>query len=109
VNVEYLKTASLRYMSTGDVSEKRRLLAVISTLLRLRPDEVQSIEARIDEQERSTLRRASGIVGSAVGSVWGYARRGSVANVSADGASQAAASTPRGSTPRKSMNSADAP
>jgi GRIP domain len=109
VNVEYLKTASLRYMSTGDVSEKRRLLAVISTLLRLRPDEVQSIEARIDEQERSTLRRASGIVGSAVGSVWGYARRGSVANVGADGASLAAAGTPRGSTPRKSMSSADAP
>jgi hypothetical protein len=94
-------------MSTGDVSEKRRLLAVISTLLRLRPDEVHAIEARIDEQERSTLRRASGIVGSAVGSVWGYARRGSVATDGALPASVNAGATPRGSTPRKSMSGAD--
>ncbi|CAM9707967.1 unnamed protein product [Ectocarpus sp. 8 AP-2014] len=85
INVAYLKSAVVRYMSTRDAGEQRSLLRVISTILQFTKQEVADVEARITELEKTMVRRAGsmvggagrrvgGVVGGVVGLVWGGGR-----------------------------------
>ncbi|CAN0376015.1 unnamed protein product, partial [Hapterophycus canaliculatus] len=56
INVAYLKSAVVRYMSTRDAGEQRSLLRVISTILQLTRQEVAAVEARITELEKTVVR-----------------------------------------------------
>ncbi|CAM9785661.1 unnamed protein product [Ectocarpus fasciculatus] len=101
INVAYLKSAVVRYMSTRDAGEQRSLLRVISTILQFTKQEVADVEARITELEKTMVRRAGsmvggagrrvgGVVGGVVGLVWGGGRAapadgGDGVDVTADG------------------------
>ncbi|CAN0061810.1 unnamed protein product, partial [Ectocarpus fasciculatus] len=56
INVAYLKSAVVRYMSTRDAGEQRSLLRVISTILQFTKQEVADVEARITELEKTMVR-----------------------------------------------------
>eukprot|EP00903_Cladosiphon_okamuranus_P018928 g17409.t1 len=82
INVAYLKSAVVRYMSTRDAGEQRSLLRVISTILQMTRQEAADVEARIAELEKTMVgragsmvggagRRVGGVVGGVVGLVWG--------------------------------------
>jgi hypothetical protein len=72
LNVEYLKAAMVRYMSSHDVSEKRQLLVVIAALLHLDDTEVRRVDEQIQQMGQGTLGRVGGAVGGTVGAVWGF-------------------------------------
>ncbi|CAM9610525.1 unnamed protein product, partial [Laminaria digitata] len=83
LNVAYLKSAVVRYMSTRDAGEQRSLLRVIATILQLSQQEVAGIETRITEMEKTMVGRAGSVVGGAgrkvggvVGGVVGFVWRG---------------------------------
>mmetsp|Transcript_2707 Transcript_2707/g.3967 ORF Transcript_2707/g.3967 Transcript_2707/m.3967 type:complete len:116 (+) Transcript_2707:1-348(+) len=62
VNAEYLKNCVLRYMGTIDLSEKERLLGVISALLHFSPEEVHNIRRKQQEEKGGVLGWASSSV-----------------------------------------------
>jgi len=51
VNMEYLKNCIYRFMSTNEVSEKKRLFPVISTILKLTSNEKKQIEIALAVEE----------------------------------------------------------
>ena len=51
VNMEYLKNCIYRFMSTTEVSEKKRLFPVISTILKLTSNEKKQIEIALAVEE----------------------------------------------------------
>jgi hypothetical protein len=51
INFEYLKNCITRFMSTSELSEKKRLSPVIATLLKLTADERAMIDAVLKEEE----------------------------------------------------------
>ncbi|CAM9224838.1 unnamed protein product [Ascophyllum nodosum] len=99
VNVAYLKSAVVRYMSTRDTGEQRSLLRVISTILQLTRLEVEAVEARIAELERTMMgragnmvggagRRVGGVVGGVVGFVWRGGGKGGPGTEAGTGATE---------------------
>ena len=62
VNMEYLKNCIIRYMSTIELSEKKRLFPVIATILKLTTAERADIESGFQKQERYAL--ADGLSGT---------------------------------------------
>ncbi|CAM9566933.1 unnamed protein product [Chrysoparadoxa australica] len=66
-NVEYLKSAVFRYMVTHEVSEMRRLLPVVQTILSFTREEVKMVEERLASMETGLIRRGSAAV---VGGLW---------------------------------------
>ncbi len=71
VNTEYLKVAVFRFMASPDIGEKRHLLSVIATILKLTREETSQVEQRLYEMESGGLRRVSGVFGGTVGAVGG--------------------------------------
>lgn len=51
VNMEYLKTCVYRFMATTELSERKRLYPVISTIMKLTSHEKTSIEAALATAE----------------------------------------------------------
>lgn len=51
INFEYLKNCIFRFMSTSELSEKKRLSPVIATLLKLTSEERDLIDAVLKEEE----------------------------------------------------------
>jgi len=51
VNMEYLKTCVYRFMASTELSEKKRLYPVISTILRLTTQEKTAIESAMATAE----------------------------------------------------------
>ncbi len=59
VNLQYLKNILVRYLSTTDGSEHRRMLPALVTLMRFSADEQKSILDAITEEEGGLLSKAS--------------------------------------------------
>eukprot|EP01035_Chromulina_nebulosa_P018583 gene18583-24309_t len=73
-NVEYLKNCIYRYMSTNELSEKKRLIPVISTLLNLTKEEKQTIDNIIRAEEIDTDDLAAiASIGTSIESFFGNA------------------------------------
>ena len=71
INMEYLKNCMFKFMSSSDLSERRRLYPVIATILKLTGQETKAIELAFqvsedrDNEFQNTL--------SSIGSFWGSA------------------------------------
>ena len=77
MNMEYLKNCMLKFMSSSDLSEKRRLYPVIATILKLTAQEMRSIEVAFqvcEEREnefQNTITSIGSFASSSIGSLWG--------------------------------------
>lgn len=76
-NMEYLKNCILKFMSSSDLSEKRRLYPVIATILKLTSQEMKNVEVAFqvcEEREnefQNTLASIGTFATSSIGSLWG--------------------------------------
>lgn len=79
INVEYLKNCMLKFMSSSDLSERRRLYPVIATILKLTSQETKAIEVAFqvteerDNEFQNTLSSIGSFATSSIGSFWGSA------------------------------------
>ena len=53
LNFEYLKSCVYRYMTTSELSEKKRLAPVIATILKLTAEEKSNIDHVLREEQAS--------------------------------------------------------
>jgi len=51
INMEYLKTCVYRFMASTELSERKRLFPVISTIMKLTSQEKATIEAALQSAE----------------------------------------------------------
>jgi len=76
-NMEYLKTCVLRFMSSTEAADRRRLYPVIAALLKLTPQEVGTVEAALraseerDNEFQNTLSSIGSFASTSLGSFWG--------------------------------------
>ena len=79
INMEYLKNCVFKFMSSSDLSEKRRLYPVIATILKLTGQEMKAIEGafRASEERENEFENTLSSIGSfataSFGSLWGSA------------------------------------
>lgn len=77
INMEYLKNCVFKFMSSSDLSEKRRLYPVIATILKLTSQEMRDVEAAFQatEERENEFQNAISSIGSfaasSFGSLWG--------------------------------------
>lgn len=75
--MEYLKNCILKFMSSSDMSEKRRLYPVIATILKLTAQEMKTIELafQVCEERENEFQNTISSIGSfattSIGSLWG--------------------------------------
>lgn len=76
-SMEYLKNCVFKFMSSSDLSEKRRLYPVIATILKLTAAEMRSVEVafRVCEERENEFQNTLSSIGSfatsSIGSLWG--------------------------------------
>lgn len=79
INMEYLKNCVFKFMSSTDLSEKRRLYPVIATILKLTSQEMRDIEVAFQATEerenefQNTISSIGSFAASSFGSLWGSA------------------------------------
>lgn len=82
INMEYLKNCVFKFMTTNEISERRRLYPVICTVLKLTSQEIAAVEkaiARSDPAEYeldSTLSTISSFAGGFWGTIYGDSASG---------------------------------
>jgi hypothetical protein len=75
-NMEYLKNCVFKFMSSTDLSEKRRLYPVIATILKLTSQEMKAVESAFqlsaaqDNELQNTLSSLGSFATNSLGSFW---------------------------------------